>query len=129
MADLNFRRRPLMRFGMALLAFAAFIFWAFLATATAEPQPAPEPAEPVIDYTKLDSPMGELLQAVEEGDIVTVAQKAREVTQFHREDPVILMIAAAMLITAISGLIRRTGEAAKPIIEAAGENMKRDPKQ
>lgn len=85
-------------------------------------------ADPQIDYTKIDSPMGELLQAAEAGDLVTVAQKAREASQFHREDPVILMIAAAMLITAISGLIRRTGEAAKPIIEAAGEMMTREPK-
>lgn len=90
-------------------------------------EPIKEPAEPTIDYAKADSPMGELLVMAQEGDIVGLATAARDQTTFERGDPVVFILAIAMLIMALSRLIDRTGVAAKPVIEAAADNMRKVP--
>jgi hypothetical protein len=90
-------------------------------------EPIKEPAEPYIDYAKATTPMSELLVMAQEGDIVGLAQAAREQTTFDRGDPVVLILAIAMLIMALSRLIDRTGVAVKPITEAAADNMRKGP--
>lgn len=89
--------------------------------------PIKEPAEPTIDYAKADSPMGELLVMAQEGDIVGLAEAARDQTTFERDNPVVIILAIAMLIMALSRLVDRTGVAVKPITEALGDNMRKVP--
>lgn len=94
----------------------------------AEPQGIPDPQDPHIDYTKAPSPMSEMLQIAQAGDVVGLAEAAREQTTFERGDPVVLILAIAMLIMALSKFVERSGAAVKPITEAVAEKMKREPK-
>ena len=88
-------------------------------------QATPEPADPYLDYAKAPTPMAEMSQAVLQGDVVAVYNMAREETLFERGDPVVLILALTMLIVALSKFVERTGVAAKPVVEAAAEIMKR----
>lgn len=93
----------------------------------AEQQGAPDPQDPYIDYAKTPTPMAELVQAAQAGDLVGFAQAARETTTFERGDPVVLILAIAMLIMALSKFVERSGAAVKPITEAVADKMRQAP--
>lgn len=68
--------------------------------------------------------ISELIQQATAGDLSGFAGSVEQAMTVSRDDAMIWAVIIALLINAVSNLIRRTGDAARPITEAVAENMR-----
>jgi|GEM_PF-3159169 len=66
----------------------------------------------------------DLLQPALTGDIVQFGEQLRDATQFEAPNAIVWILAISVLLSAISNFVRRTGDAARPVIEVVAEKMR-----
>lgn len=78
------------------------------------------------DFSQPNPGLSEMIVAANRGDLGGMAEGMRKATEVDRGGVVPFMLAAALVIIAISNLIKSTGTAGAPIIVAIADKMKEE---
>lgn len=81
-------------------------------------------AEAAPDFTQPNDRALDLLESAITGDVVAFGKELRGATEFDRSNIVVIMLAVAVLISAVGNLFRRVADPMKPFIEVAAEKWR-----
>jgi hypothetical protein len=70
------------------------------------------------------TPLGDIVRSISLGDIDSTARQLRDTTSWQLDSALIWGIIAVAAINAIANLVRRTGDAARPITDAMADRMR-----
>ena len=86
-------------------------------------------AEEMPDFSGPNQRAIDLLGPALNGDVVAFGENLRSATQVEGSNAIIWILASAVLLSAISNFIRRTGEATRPLVEVAAEKWRESDKK
>lgn len=77
-----------------------------------------------LDFRQNNDRVAEMIEQAGQGDVAGLARTVREGTQIGVNDTMIWAFILVLFIRAFADLIRRTGDAARPMVEVAAEKWR-----